>query len=123
MIALFYAGTLCSEFGKTVTAGAVQTGAVSVVSLLLPTYLISVALTWMSFDARISHRFVPHGLYVVAVAALPLVLPLYLIWSRGFKGVGLCVLHGIGLMMMATLGYHLAGVAMYGFDAWFAQFS
>jgi len=96
---------------------------VALKTLAMPMYLGSVALTWMSFDARIAGRFIPHGMYLIAVAMLPVVLPLYLIWTRGLKGVGLCVLHGVSLVLTGIIAYHLAGIVIYGTDVWVAHVS
>jgi len=73
-------------------------------------------------DTRRHGYFIPNGWYMVVLAYIAVVLPLWLIWTRGFRGIGWCLVHSIGATLATMAGYHLMGILYYGSDVWLGQF-
>lgn len=91
-------------------------------NFLLPFYVVSVATTWMATDVRQHRSFIPHSWYLPICLAIALVLPIWLIWSRRLKGLGLCLLHVVGLLLAQTAGYKLGSILVRGPQVWFQSF-
>jgi hypothetical protein len=72
-------------------------------------------------DSRIVGRPVLQSLHWVLFVAWPVAVPIYLLYSRRLRGLGILVLHAIGLLLVATVAFHLTGYLAYG-SAWFHQF-
>ena len=75
--------------------------------IMVPLALYAVASWWVIADARARGRAVPllSQQWFFLVAAL--LVPVYVIWSRGWRGVGYVALH-------VVLGYLLATICMNG---------
>jgi hypothetical protein len=69
-------------------------------------------------DSRIVGRPIVQSIHWIMFLTWPLAAPIYLIYSRGLRGVLLTVLHGIGLVFVSTVAFHLAGYLAYG-NSWF----
>jgi len=108
-IVLFYLGTVYSGFMEASPHSVVQ-------QILAALYLASVATTWMAIDAGSRRRFIPHSGYMIVLISWPFTVPVYLIWTRGFKGLGLSLLHAIGVMIAYSAGFNLAVITFSGVD-------
>ena len=73
--------------------------------IMVPIALYAVASWWVVVDARARGRGVPLLSQQWFFLAAGLLVPVYVIWSRGWRGVGYVALHGV-------LGYLLATVCM-----------
>lgn len=73
--------------------------------IMVPLSLYAVASWWVVVDARLRGCAVPLLLQQWFFLAAGLLVPVYVIWSRGWRGVGYLALHGL-------LGYLLATVCM-----------
>ena len=73
--------------------------------IMVPLSLYAVASWWVVVDARLRGRAVPLLSQQWFFLAAGLLVPVYVIWSRGWRGVGYLALHG-------ALGYLLATVCM-----------
>ncbi|MEZ6042955.1 MAG: hypothetical protein R3C20_20830 [Planctomycetaceae bacterium] len=73
--------------------------------MMLPLALYDVASWWMIADARARGRSVPLLSQQWLFLAAWLLVPIYVIWSRGWRGLGYVTLH-------AVLGSLLAAVSM-----------
>ena len=73
--------------------------------IMVPLSLYAVASWWVVVDARLRGRAVPLLSQQWFFLAAGLLVPVYVIWSRGWRGVGYLALHGV-------LGYLLATVCM-----------
>lgn len=82
-------------------------------SPLFNLYVGSVAATWTVMDAPPRGLFIPRGWRLFILVFWPFVLPMYLIWSRGLKGIGLCVLHIFAMTVTYSLGFVLAEYLYY----------
>ncbi len=87
-------------------------------------YVISLCLImtyWCVIDSRIRGYPILHSFYFIIIFLWPVAVPVYLIWSRGFWGLTLAIIHLIGLYLTCVVSYHLAGYLVYG-DAWLSLF-
>lgn len=69
-------------------------------ALLLPliSLLLCSALTgWCVIDSRIARKPILHSLYFIIFCTCPVAVPIYLIKSRGLRGLGLALLNAFGL--------------------------
>lgn len=89
---------------------------------LLFSFLIASVATYLCvLDARILGRPIVQSVHWIMFVTWPIAVPIYLIYSRRLWGLALAVLHAIGLLMVATLAFHLAGYLAYG-NMWFERF-
>lgn len=100
-LALLYVGTACLGFCQ-------GQGSSLLVLILLLFYLGSVAVTWAVLDAQARGLFLPQGWRIIFWAFWMYLMPVYLLWSRGIGGIGICLVHVVGLMVSWTLGNLLA---------------
>lgn len=73
--------------------------------IMVPLALYAVASWWVITDARARGRAIPLLSQQWFFFGAGLLVPAYVIWSRGWRGVGYLFLHGV-------LGYLLATVCM-----------
>ncbi len=82
--------------------------------LLVPIVFAVVLGWWAIVDARWRGNPIPMlsrpWFYLLAV----LVVPAYVVWSRGLRGVGAVALHAALWYALATVALHVGGVAVYG---------
>ncbi len=45
----------------------------------------------------------------------PVAVPIYLLWARGMKGLGLLLLHGFLLLLVAVLSVLISALLIYGY--------
>ena len=103
-------------------AGIMGTGQLrsGVVHFLFSIMAASVATYWCVLDARILGRPIVQSVHWIMFFTWPLAVPIYLIRSRGLRGLGMVVLHGIGFVVVAVVAYHTAGYLVYG-ALWFER--
>ena len=70
--------------------------------------------SWAIDDARQRRRPIPALSRAWFVLLAGLLVPGYVIWSRGWRGAGWVILHGVLWYASATIALLVAGVAMYG---------
>ncbi len=82
--------------------------------LLVPIAFAAALAWWAIVDARLRRHPIPvlaRPWYFLLAA---LVVPWYVVWSRGWRGAGLVVLHATLWYALATVALHVGGVAVYG---------
>ena len=89
-------------------------------------YIISLifgltATLWTVSDARQRGRPILHIVQFFILVSWPIAVPIYLIWSRGKRGVGLLLLHGVGLSIASYASFYGTVFSVYGFDVYAAQ--
>jgi hypothetical protein len=72
-------------------------------------------------DARFRGRPIVQSVHWIMFVTWPMAVPVYLIYSRKLRGVALIVMHLIGLVVISTAAFNLAGYLAYG-KQWFRQF-
>ncbi len=89
----------------------------SVNDVVIPVAFFAILVSWTLTDARRRGHPIPllAGAPMFFVAGLA--VPGYLIWSRGWRGLGLVVLHGLALMVLATVVTQVGGYLWFG-PAW-----
>ena len=83
--------------------------------------MASTAALWTVLDARRHNRPIVHIGQLVVFFFWPIAVPLYLIWTRGFRGLGWAVLHAVGLFLTLYIAYVATGISAYGVDAFVPQ--
>lgn len=56
-----------------------------------------------TLDARLVGKPLPQLARIGIFLGWPLGVPMYLVWARRFKGVGLLLLHGAGLLLISVV--------------------
>ena len=111
---------LVALYFATLSWGAIQCfpqqGGVHYIFALL---MASMAALWVVFDAR--HRGKPLVSIVqfLVLVSWPVAVPIYLISTRGVRGLGWSLLNLVGLAVMCLLGFFATSLAVYGSDAFF----
>ncbi len=72
---------------------------------------------WAVLDARDRGKPILHILQLLVLVFWPIAVPIYLIATRGFRGLGLSVAHAVGLILVLCIGFYATIFFMYGFDA------
>ena len=104
--------------------GVVQVMAPDVVGGLY--YLFAIAMAgcaawWAVSDARDRGKPILHILQLLVFLSWPIAVPIYLIKTRGFRGLGLSVAHAVGLILVQCIGFHATAFSVYGLDAYANQ--
>lgn len=76
--------------------------------------LASTATSWAVIDARYAGRPMPHIVQHLFFMTCDISLPVYLIGSRGVRGLGWLLLHGIGLMVVSCICFYATVLLVYG---------
>ncbi len=74
---------------------------------------------WAVADARQRQRPIPRSQQFWFFVLAGLVVPGYVIMTRGWRGAGWVVLHAVAWYGIATLTMHVTGYLYFG-DAWWA---
>jgi hypothetical protein len=83
--------------------------------LYLNTIAIAFSATmWAVVDARRAQRPLLHIVQVLMFFSWPAAVPIYLIWSRRWRGFGLALLHAVALIFTASLFYYATMLLRYG---------
>jgi hypothetical protein len=89
----------------------------SALDLLVPIALAVCLGWWALTDARRRRHPIPRTaqpwFFLLAVP----VVPGYVVWSRGWRGLGWVALHTLLWYVVATVALHLGGLMVYG-EAW-----
>ena len=75
---------------------------------------------WCVIDSRTMGRPIVQSLHWIIFFTWPIAAPVYLVSSRGLRGLGFAAMHAIALFIVLTLAYFLAGYVAYG-DAWLSS--
>jgi hypothetical protein len=89
--------------------------------LLVPLALAAALGWWAIVDARRRRHPIPVLARPWFFLLAGLVVPGYVLWSRGWRGVGLVALHAALWYALATVAMHVGGVAVYG-EEWLRAF-
>jgi hypothetical protein len=90
------------------------------VRVLLAVMAASLATYGCVVDSRIIGRPIVQSVHWIMFFTWPIAVPVYLIYSRRLRGFVLLILHGIGLIVVSTVAFHLAGYLAYG-NLWFQK--
>lgn len=82
--------------------------------LILSALTGSTATYWCVVDSRILGRPIVQSLHWIMFFTWPVAVPLYLVYSRKLRGLGIAVIHAIGLLIVTALATFLAGYITYG---------
>jgi hypothetical protein len=83
--------------------------------ILLTVMAASLATYGCIVDSRLVGRPIVQSVHWIMFFTWPLAVPIYLIYSRGFlRGVGLFLLHGIGLIAACNAAFYLIWYLTYG---------
>jgi hypothetical protein len=91
------------------------------VRILIAVMAASLVAYWCVDGARIVGRPIVQSVHWILFVTWPLAVPVYLVCSRGLRGIALIILHGIGLIAVAGTASHLAGYSACG-RLWFGRF-
>jgi hypothetical protein len=69
-------------------------------------------------DARCRRKPIPGSAKPWYFILAGIVVPAYVIWSRGWRGLGWLVVHAFLWVVMATIAMHMGGMWVYGEDEW-----
>jgi hypothetical protein len=105
------------------TLGAIQAVPLrdNIAFLLFSVLAASMATYLCVLDARMRGRPIVQSVHWIMFCTWPLAVPIYLIYSRRLWGLVLLFLHGIGLLVVQALAFHLTRYLAYG-NLWFDRF-
>ena len=76
--------------------------------------MASTATSWCVVDSRILGRPMLRVTHEMTFLIWPAAVPLYLIWSRRFRGLGITLLHAVGLTVICTVAFIVTALLKYG---------
>jgi hypothetical protein len=82
--------------------------------LLVALAFASLTSQWCVIDSRRMGQPMLHIVQMITFCTWPVAVPIYLVSSRRLRGVGVAVLHGIGLLAVAWLSFLATVLALYG---------
>jgi hypothetical protein len=85
--------------------------------LLINLLVASTATTWAVLDSLGAGRPLLHSVQFVIFISWPVALPIYLVSTRGLRGLGLSCLNAIGLIATFAVFFLATVFAMYGLHA------
>jgi hypothetical protein len=97
-----------SSFGLAVLAQARHRQGVEALGWLV---CASAILYWCTLDAHIRGKTFHHGWAVAFMFTWPVALPIYLVWTQGWRGLGTYAA-AIGLFVATAISAALLGVAL-----------
>lgn len=86
----------------------------SLMYALFSVAIASAATGWCSVDARLRGRPMLHIVRIITFFTWPIASPIYLIYSRRWRGLGLAALHGLGLLVVFMTVFYLVVFLQYG---------
>ncbi len=89
----------------------------SVIGVVPQVAICSIMTYWWVVDSRVRGFPIVQSLHWIILFTWPIAVPIYLIWSRKLRGLGLVFVHAIGLFAVGLAAYHLTGYLAYG-EAW-----
>lgn len=97
--------------------GIYQTEA-SALDLLVP-FALAVCLGWWALvDARHRRTPIPGSAKPWVFFLAGIVVPGYVVWSRGWRGLGWLVVHAFLWVALAAIAMHMGGMFVYGEEEW-----
>jgi hypothetical protein len=76
---------------------------------------LAVALGWWTVvDAKRRGRPIPMFAQALFVLLAAILVPIYIIWSRRWRGLGWLILHAALWYALATLTMHVGGIILFG---------
>lgn len=105
-------------------AGMAMSGAMQLLTphiglqLLLRALLASAAALWVRFDAHQRERPMLPIVQFVVFLTWPLAVPIYLIATRGWRGLGWSALHSVGLTMTLGVFFYTTLAVLYASGAY-----
>jgi hypothetical protein len=88
----------------------------SVVDLLMPVASAICLASWAIIDAKRRKRPIPLNSQAWFFLLAGIVVPGYVIWSRGWRGIGWVLLNLICWYMLTTVVMHAGGLMVFGED-------
>ncbi len=89
----------------------------SLSDIVFPMVLAICLCTWAIVDARHRQKPIPRSLRLWFFVLAGIVVPGYVIGTRGWKGLGWVVLHTVAWYALATVAMYVAGYLYWG-DEW-----
>jgi hypothetical protein len=86
---------------------------------MIPFAVSSILFLWASSDARRRGRPLPLTARTWIFVFAPMAVTLYLMRTRGWRGMGLAVANWLGCLALSTIVMHLGGYLWFG-DDWLA---
>ena len=86
--------------------------------LLFSLVMAGAAACWAVSDARNRGKPILHILQLFIFLLWPIAVPVYLISTRGFRGLGLSVAHAMCLILALCIGFYITVFSIYGFDVY-----
>lgn len=85
------------------------------VSVFFMEFLVSLSLAmWATADARQRQQPIPRSLHMWFLWLATILVPGYVLLSRGWRGIGWVVLNGLAWIVVATLAMNIAGFLYFG---------
>jgi len=84
---------------------------------ILSLLMASMAAMWVVFDAQHRGKPLVSIVQLMAMALWPIAVPIYLIVTRGVRGLGWVVLNLLGLMIAICVGFYSTILAVWGPEA------
>jgi len=75
----------------------------SIAALLIHVMIACAATYWCVVDSRIMGRPIVQSIHWIMFFTWPISAPIYLIYSRGLRGLGFAMLHAIGLLVVFAI--------------------
>jgi hypothetical protein len=84
------------------------------IGILLALAMASAVTYLCIVDSRIVGRPIVQSVHWIMFFTWPIAAPIYLIYSRGWRGVVLLLLHGVGLIVVVNAAFGLAWYLVHG---------
>ena len=79
--------------------------------------MASSAAMWVVFDAQHRGKPLVHIVQLMVMILWPIAVPIYLITTRGLRGLGWTILNIVGLLIASCVGFYSTILAVWGPDA------
>ena len=79
--------------------------------------MASSAVMWVVFDAQHRGKPVVSIVQLIIMGLWPIAVPIYLLTTRGVRGLGWTILNIVGLAIASCVGYYSTILAVWGPDA------
>ena len=87
---------------------------VPAIYLLVGWMIASTVTSWCVVDSHILGRPMLRVTHEMTFFTWPAAVPLYLIWSRRFRGLGIALLHAAGLTVICAMAFIVAALLKFG---------
>ena len=87
----------------------------NIVTPIFPIVIISILMVkFCVVDSRMRNKAVLHSFRWVIFFTWPISVPIYLIWSRGMKGIGTTILYVLSFILTFSVPFHLTRHLAFG---------